>query len=131
MVNASPYRERRIALGYTFTGTRLGFSVEPYVDRLDYVDADEFDQEGHGVAAAIGWQLRPRTTIGAFASVDRIDYLQLTVEHETRRYGVHLQHDWSRHLSGRIEWARHERLSNVPGDDAEQGLVYLSITYRR
>ena len=131
VVNASPYRERRIALGYTFTGTRLGFSVEPYVDRLDYVDADEFDQEGHGVAAAIGWQLRPRTIIGAFASVDRIDYLQLTVEHETRRYGVHLQHDWSRHLSGRIEWARHERLSNVPGDDAEQGLVYLSITYRR
>lgn len=131
VVNASPYKERRLSLGYTFTGTRLGMSIEPYVNKLDYVDADEFDQDGHGAALSVGWQLRPRLSIGSFASLDHIDYLQLGIEQETRRYGVHLQHDWSRHWSSRIEWARHERRSSVAGDDADQDMLYLSITYHR
>ncbi|MGY1425052.1 hypothetical protein [Lysobacter sp. A289] len=131
VVNASPYKERRLSLGYTFTGTRLGVAIEPYVNKLDYVDADEFDQEGHGAALSVGWQLRPRLSVGIFASLDHIDYLQLGIEQETRRYGIHLQHDWSRHWSSRIEWARYERRSSLPGDDADQDLLYLSVTYHR
>ncbi|MGY0798317.1 hypothetical protein ACW7G0_04590 [Lysobacter sp. A286] len=131
VVNASPYKERRLSLGYTFTGTRLGVAIEPYVNKLDYVDADEFDQEGHGAALSVGWQLRPRLSVGAFASLDHIDYLQLGIEQETRRYGIHLQRDWSRHWSSRIEWARYERRSSLPGDDADQDLLYLSVTYHR
>lgn len=131
VVNASPYEERRLSLGYAFTGTRLGMSIEPYVNELDYVDADAFDQDGHGGVLSAGWQLRPRLSVGAFASLDRIDYRQLAIEQETRRYGVHLQHEWSRHWGSRLEWARHQRRSSVPGDDADQNVIYLSITYHR
>lgn len=131
VVNASPYKERRLSLGYTFTGTRLGMSVEPYVNKLDYVDADAFDQDGHGATLTAGWQLRPGLSVGSFASLDHIDYPRLGIEQETRRYGVHLQHQWSRHWSSRIEWARHQRRSSVPGDDADQDMLYLSITYHR
>jgi hypothetical protein len=131
VVNTSPFEERRLSLGYTFTGSRLQLLVEPYINRLDYVDADEFDQDGHGVIFSTTWELRPRLFIGAFTTFDHVDYLQLGVEHETRRYGFHMQHDWSRHWGSRIEWARHDRRSSVPGDDASQDTFYLSIIYRR
>lgn len=131
VVNASPYKERRLSLGYTFRGTRLVMLIEPYLNKLDYVDADAFDQQGHGGMVSASWQLRPRMSIGAFATLDHIDYSQLGIELETRRYGVHLQHTWSRHWSGRIDGARQERRSSVPGDNADQNTLFASITYRR
>lgn len=129
VVNASAFEERRLALGYVFTSSRLRVTFGPYINELDYVDSDEFDQDGHGAMFDLGWEVRPRLSVGMFAALDNIDYSQLDIENETRRYGLHLTRTWSRHWSGRIEWARYERQSTVAGEDARQNTLYLSITY--
>lgn len=131
VVNASPFKERRVSLGYSFRGSRLVMLIEPYLNNLDYVDADAFDQEGHGGTVSATWQLRPRISIGAFATLDHIDYSQLGIQLESRRYGVHLQQTFSRHWSGRIEGARQERRSTLAGDNADQNMLFVSITYHR
>ncbi|MCY7353507.1 MAG: hypothetical protein LH470_00165 [Lysobacter sp.] len=129
VVNASAYEERRLSLGYVFTNTRLTLTFEPYINRLDYVDSNEFDQDGHGAIFDLSVHLRPRLSLGMFATLENIAYSQLDIKQETRRYGVHVRRDWSRHWSGRIEWSRYERRSTVLGEDADQNLLYLSMTY--
>lgn len=130
VVNASPYRERRVDVSHTFTSLRLVTVLSPYFDQLRYVDSTEFDQDGRGIGAGITWRVGTHYTVGATGVLDRIEYLNLARVDETRRYGVHVQRDLSRHWTSRLEFARYERRSSEPGIDASQNIARLSITYR-
>lgn len=129
VVNASPYEERYAGLEYAFTGVRTSFAVTPYIDQLDYIDSDEFDQDGRGLSVELTRLLNPRLTFGVYAVAREIDYRLLDREDETRRYGVNLRYEWSRHWSTRLEWTRYERISTVAGENATQNTLYLSMVY--
>ncbi|HJW47613.1 MAG TPA: hypothetical protein VJ484_14160, partial [Lysobacter sp.] len=97
VINASPFNEERGVLSYTHTATLISASIDTYAHTLDYVESDEFDQEGYGVRGALLWIINPRTTVGVFGGFDHIDYLQLEREEEYLRYGVNFGHSFSRH----------------------------------
>ncbi len=129
VVNASPYEERRLVLDYTLTTPRTTLTIAPYLQRLRYVESDQFDQDGDGVRFDFSWLASPRLRLGAYAAVDRIDYLNLAREDNTRRYGVSLTRQWSQKLSSRLEYSRYERDSTAFGEDANQNILYLSMIY--
>lgn len=129
VVNASPYEERRLVLDYTLTTPRTTLTLAPYLQRLRYVESDQFNQNGDGARFDVSWLARPRLRLGAYAAVDRIDYVNLDREDETRRYGVNITRDWTRRLRSRLEYSRYERESTALGEDADQNILYLSLIY--
>lgn len=129
VVTSSQYRERRITLDYQFTGERTTFSIAPYTYEARYVDANTFDQDGHGLRVDFNRRLRDTLYLDAYAAFDRIDYLVLDREDDSRYYGLGLRYQWSRRLSTRLDWMRYQRRSSLPGLDADQDAVYLSVTY--
>lgn len=131
VINASPYEERRAQLDYTFTSTVFTTSVETYADELDYVDSDEFDQEGVGGRGTLLWVINERTTAGAFVGVDKITYTQIDREDEVRRYGVSLSRTFTPHWSARLEFSRYERRTTLLNDDADQNTVFFVFRYTR
>ncbi|MCM2258788.1 MAG: hypothetical protein NDJ94_24400, partial [Vicinamibacteria bacterium] len=131
VINASPYEERRAEFDYTFTSTVFTTSVETYADELDYVDSDEFDQEGMGARGTLLWVINERTTAGAFVGVDNIQYTRLDREDEVRRYGVSLNRQFTPHWSARLEFSRYERRTTVLDDDADQNTVFFVFRYTR
>jgi hypothetical protein len=129
VVNASPYEIRNLDLEYTFTNTRLNFMVAPYVQKRNYVDSDEFDQNNHGLRSDLHWLLRRSLTLGMYGTYEKIEYTQLGREDETTRVGATLRYQWTRHWSAGLEWERYKRDSNAAGQSVSQNLVYLSISY--
>ncbi len=129
VVNASPYEVRNLEAEYTFTNTRLNFMVAPYVQKRNYVDSDEFDQDNHGFRSDLHFLLRRSLTLGMYGTYEKIDYTQLGREDETTRVGATLRYHWARHWSAGLEWERYKRDSNAVGQSVSQNLVYLSISY--
>ena len=105
--------------------------METYADELDYVDSDEFDQEGVGGRATLLWVINERTTAGAFAGVDKITYTQIDREDEVRRYGVSLGRTFTPHWSARLEFSRYERRTTALDGDADQNTVFFVFRYTR
>ena len=55
--------------------------------------------------------------------------MNLAREDETRRYGVFARLDWTRHWSAMLDLARYERRSTAAGQDADQNVFALTISY--
>lgn len=130
VVNASPYEERGLELQYTFASPRLTVVAAPYYNRLRYVGTDAFDQNTHGARLDANWQVRPRWTLGGHAGLGRISYVMLDRVDETREAGAHVEYEWTRKLSSRLSFSRYERDLSVPGQDAAQNVVMLTLSYR-
>jgi len=131
VINASPFTEERVSLSYTHTTTLVTASLDTYAHTLDYIESDEFDQDGYGVRGTLLWVINPKTSIGAFVGLDNTEYLQLAREDETRRYGMSLSRSFSAHWSARLEYTRYERDTSEAGDDADQNSIYFAIRYTR
>lgn len=129
VVNASPYEVRNLGLEYGFTGTRLNFMVSPYLQKRNYVDSDEFDQNSHGLRSDLHWLLRRSLSLGIYGSYENLEYTQLNREDKTTRVGATLRYQWTRHWSAGLEWERYKRDSSALGQSVSRNLVYLSISY--
>ncbi|NOT88938.1 MAG: hypothetical protein HOP03_12225 [Lysobacter sp.] len=130
VVNASPYLQRQLEADYAFTATRWTFGVTPYVGRRRYEDIGTFDQNDYGTSIEASWRARHNLRLGATASLIHIDYVNLDRQDETRRYGGHVRYDWAKHWSGTLSLARYERHSTAPGQNADQNVVGMTISYR-
>lgn len=130
VIVASPYEERGIELGYTLLTPRLTASFAPYYERLRYVDDDAFDQNTYGGTADIAWQLRPRLTVGGYAVLGRVSYVNTDRVDDTREAAVYAEYEWTRRVSSRLSLTRHERDVSIGGEDAKQNIALLTITYR-
>ncbi len=129
VVNASPFLERRLDTGYAYTSTRWTASVTPYLDRLRYADSDEFDQNGYGAGLEISWRARRNLMLGFSGALDRNEYVNLDREDETRRYAGYARLDWTRHWSAMLTLAHYARESTAAGQDADQNVIGLTISY--
>lgn len=130
VINASPYRSRRFELSYTYTGARLSASITPHVERRNYLDADQFDQDIEGGDAEIYWQARMHLRLGLLGSYERADFYNTGRDFRTQRVAANLAYTWSRNWSVGFEVSRYERKTNEVGMDVKQNIAYLNITYR-
>lgn len=129
VVNASPYEVRSLDLGYTYTGTRLNFSATPYVQKRNYVDSDEFDQDSQGARVDVHWIIRQFLTVSAYGTYEKLDYTSLDRQDTTTRLGATLSYQWAPRWSGHLMAERYERDSTDVGQDVSQTLIYLSVSY--
>ncbi len=129
VINASPYKVRSLDLGYGYTSTRLDFGASGYVQKRDYTDSDEFDQDTHGVRADLHWQLRRTLTLSLFGNRETIDYTQLNRKDDTVRFGATLRYRWTRKWSAALQAEHYRRDSTDVGQDVAQNIAYLSISY--
>ncbi|MEJ1098687.1 MULTISPECIES: outer membrane beta-barrel protein [unclassified Pseudoxanthomonas] len=129
VVNASPYEVRSLDLGYAYTGTRIQFSITPFVQERDYIESDEFDQDSHGASADFSWLVRSTLRLGMYAADERRTYTSLNRDEDTLRIGATLRYQWVRHWSVGLQWERYKRDSSVVGEDVSQNIVYLNVTY--
>lgn len=129
IVNASPYEVRSLEMEYSFTHIRFDFMVAPYVQKRNYVDSDEFDQDNHGVRTDFHWRLRRSLTLGLYGTYESLDYTQLDRQDDTLRVGATLRYHWAPRWSAGLEWERYKRDSTAAGQSVSQNLVYLSISY--
>jgi hypothetical protein len=130
IINASPYQERELAVNYAFTATRWTFGVSPYVGRRRYQDIGTFDENDRGSGFEASWRARQDLSLGFSGSLKRIDYLNLSREDETLRYGGYIRYDRTAQWSGILSLARYTRDSSVDSQNVSQNIVGLTLSYR-
>lgn len=126
----STYRERRAAVAYTYAGDRVGLRIEPYVQRIRYIDAPVPDEESRGALLGLDYRLGPTLMLTGWAGIERIEYSQLGATDDIRRGGLVLAKQWTRHWSTSLSYYRYERDSGVFNNEVRQNVWYLWMSYR-
>lgn len=126
----STYREQRAALAWEQEGERLGWRIEPYVQRLRYIDPLVPDEDERGVLLGADYRITPSLTLTGWLGAHRVEYVQLGAEDETRRGGFTLEKRWTPHWSTSLSWYRYERDSGVFDNEVRQNVWYLWVSYR-
>ncbi|MGY0652345.1 hypothetical protein ACW7GZ_10885 [Luteimonas sp. A537] len=126
----SAYREQRLALAWDHAGDRVGWRLEPYIQRLRYMDALAPDEEARGVFAGADYRISPTMTLSGWASAERTEYRPLGASDDTRRAGLALEKRWTRHWSTSLSYYRYERDSEVFDNEVRQNVWYLWMSYR-
>lgn len=130
-VTSSVYQEKRLGLTYAYTGARTTFAVEPFVQRLDYIDNDVFNERGRGLFANMTYRLRPTLSLSGFAYIENRDYVNTGGGYDTRRFTVSLEKQFSTHWSSAVSVTRYERNGDALAfGDVKQNVIYLRVAYR-
>ena len=129
-ITSSVYETRRLGLRYTFTGTRATFSVAGRTEKLDYIDILQPDEDSRGGGMSFDYALQPTLRLGTYLELDRTRYSVADVTDETRRVGVRLDKQWTRHWGTALSFSRYERQSRLFTSNIDQNLIYLSVSYR-
>lgn len=136
VVSASPYLEDRVELGWAWQGTTASFGATPFWQRWSYVlpdalDANDLDQNSHGLSLFANRTLRPGWNLGAFATWENVDYRNLDRRDRDGYLGVFLTHLVTRHWSWRLEVSHYERDSDAPGMSSRSNIVFFGIAWTR
>lgn len=129
-ITPSVYRERRIALAWDHVGERTTWRVEPYVQRLRYLDAVDPDEDALGVMVGLDHRVTPTLSLNVWADIERTDYDALDATDDTRRLGVSLEKRWTPRWSTALSVYRYERDSGVLDNEVRQNVAYLWVSYR-
>jgi hypothetical protein len=128
-INPSVYRERRIGVAWAYTGVRTELRVEPYVQRLRYLDPGEADEDGRGVYLSADRRLTPTLTLSVLGEVARTRYTALNDTDRAWRAELRLDKRWSRHWSTALSWMRYDREGGVRDEHVRQDIWYLRMVY--
>jgi hypothetical protein len=131
VVDSQVYLERQLQGSYSYTGTRLSFTVTPMYRKLQYVNDPTFDQTGRGGSFVLSYRLRPAATVSFFATGEKLSYDTLSRTDKTWRYGLDFQHIMSPHWSWRTTLTREKRDSNAPGQSYRETEIFFGVVYRR
>lgn len=129
-VNASLYEEDRVELSWTYQHERVGLTIGPYYERVDFLDAIAFDETRRGLLTQVTYRMAPTWDLRAFADVARSDFPDIDLRTEDRRFGLGIGKTWSRHWSSALDYVHYRRESEGPFGDSRQNIWYLSFTYR-
>lgn len=129
-IESSVYKESRAELSYTYSGTRFGFSIGPYYERMEYLDADAIDETRRGAIAQASYRMARGWELQGFADVGRVRYPGSGLESDDTRAGIGVQKTWTRHLSSSLLYSHYRREDNGLFGDSRQNIWYLTLTYR-
>lgn len=129
-INPSVYEERSVFLSYAYTAARFSFTISPYEQRIDYLDAGGLDENNRGTALNLSYRVQTDLTLSANMEVERTRYPQLDRTDDTVRYGFSLLKQWSRHWASSLSYAHYDRDSPQPSANVKQNIYYLSMIYQ-
>jgi hypothetical protein len=132
-ISPDVYEQRRVELGYQFTGDRVGVQLLPYYQRIDYIDAtdDAPGQNEYGGYSSVEYRLVPRISLVLQGERRVRQYEDIDREDRDTVYGAALQDELGRHWVARLQVQTQRRNSNVAGQDYKENVALISIFYRR
>lgn len=131
VVSSQVYIERRLETEYAYNGTLLSAWVAPRYHKLSYVNDSTFNQRGFGGSAGLGYRLRPRATLSAFADTESLRYESLARTDRTTSLGIALTNQRTEHWSWNLSLTRYLRRSTTVDASYHANAIYLGIAYRR
>lgn len=129
-VNASIYEEDRGDLSWAYRHERVAFTLGPYYERIDYLDATAADETRRGVVLVFSYRLAPSWDLRTFANAARSDFPEIGMRTEDLRAGVGISKTWSRHWSSSLDYLHYRRETDGAIGDSRQNTWYLSASYR-
>jgi len=130
-VTPEVFKQRRLELGYQFTGERLGFEVRPFYQRINYLSSLAQDEESHGGFAQLSYQVRPRMTLSLVAAQEDRKFSDPGRRDRDLTVNVALENRFTRNWSARFELQRRQRNSSETGQDYDENAAIVSFSYRR
>jgi hypothetical protein len=131
IISSDIYKERQLALTYSYRDERLSFSLAPSYSKLDYVNQTMFDQTGKGVGTSIDYKLTPSMSISAFAEGGRLVYETIDRHDKQYRYGTAFTQQLTKHWSWSTSFVRLVQTSNAVGQSYHENEIYLTLVYKR
>ncbi len=131
LVGPDVFRQRRVELGYGFTGERLIFNARPYYERIHYVQLLDQDQHSRGGYVEVGYRLRPLLTLSLLAAQENRDFDVLARTDHDFTADASLTNQFTRHWIGRVDLERRRRNSSVALQSYTENAVIFTLTYRR
>lgn len=133
LVGPSVYRQRRVDVGYRYSGERFSLGINPYYERIRYLSDEEAvgRQLYHGAVVSAGYKLRPATDLQLVGARTRREFQDLgRLDHDTV-YQASLNNRINRHWSWRVDVQHRGRDSTASNQSYEENAVVFSVAYRR
>lgn len=131
LVGPDVFRQRRVELGYGFTGERLTFNARPYYERIRYVQLLDQNQSSRGGYVNVGYRLRPLLTLSVLVAQENRDFDFLERTDHDFTADVALTNQFTRHWIGRVDLERRKRNSSIALQSYTENAVIFTFTYRR
>lgn len=125
------FKQRRVNLGYEFTGERLSVLVQPYYEQLRYIRDAGFDADNHGISATARYLLTPRVTLTGVAQRYERQFVNIDRDDADTILGAGVAVRFSPHWGTQLDFRRRERNSSIGSQDYVENIVVLSVTYFR
>lgn len=130
-IDGSLYRLRSFDLAWRRQGARLGWSLAPFLRRVDYLDAGAVGESGsEGLRGTVAYRLSPRWTLHADAAVAEFRFVGLAREDRDRRLGLGAEHQLAPRWALRFGASRFLRRSSDPQAGYAETLYSLFLIYR-
>jgi hypothetical protein len=131
IISSDVYKERQLALTYSYRDERLSFSVVPSYSKLDYINDTTFNQVGKGLGLTLDYKLTPTMSVSGFASGDRLVYDTIDRHDKAYRYGTAFTHQFTSHWSWSASFIRQIQSSDAVGQAYHENEVFLTLVYKR
>ena len=128
--DASVYEEDRFDLTYAYRHERVGFTIGPYYERIDFIDSTAVDETRRGAVLQLSYRLSQTWDMRTFADVARSNFPDIGLDTEDKRFGLGLSKSWSRHWSSSLDYLHYRREDEGLFGDSRQNVWYLTLTYR-
>lgn len=131
IVEPNVFRERLARARFSYNGERLDVRVSPFTRQMRFVEAGVRSQDRRGLNVDVDYRLRPLTTVSAYATGQRREYLEGGREDEDLVAGVGVTHRLTRKWTARADVEHRRRDSSEAGRSYDENAVMVSVSYRR
>ncbi|WP_376694901.1 hypothetical protein [Wenzhouxiangella sp. EGI_FJ10305] len=118
-----------LSLGWHYRFGRLDGSLtagwRDYQFELDPL----LDNEERGIALGLSWRLSPTMALQGELGLDRREFRDENRRDEDARASLFLARQFNPRWSGRVGAIRHERDSNIRGEDSRENILAVYLTY--
>lgn len=125
------YRQRRVDVGYRYNGERFDFSVRPYYEDNEYVDATVENEGSYGIGIGMSWAIQPSLFLNGGISAGYRDFDTFDRDDDDFAIYLGLVKVLTRHWSMGFDLRHQERNSNVPEASYDENAAIFSIRYTR
>ncbi len=134
-ITPETFRQRRLRVGYAYTGVRAELQIQPYYERTRYLRAPlvgvSQDVDSTGATVSFSYRLQPQTLLLAYVARQNREFVDASRDDRDATASLGVSHQFSRHWSGQFNAQRRERDSSIPGQDYTENAVILAFFYRR
>jgi Putative beta-barrel porin 2 len=131
LVGPSVFRQRRLELGYQFSGERFTFQLHPQYQRIRYEDALVPDQQSRGGYVELGYKVLPRTTMSFLFAQDTREFDDLSRRDRDQTLNLGLKHEFTRHWFARLDLQHRRRDSSIALQSYDENAVIVAFSYQR